>query len=67
MGVINGGYHFNILYLNFDPETKEVVSNAIEGPVPVCEKLFSNTHDCSYKNPEALETAGDLTEWTFHH
>lgn len=67
MGNINGGYSFNIMYLNFDSATKKVISSAIEGPVPVCEKIFSKTHDCSYKDPEELKTAGELTEWTFHH
>ena len=40
MGNINGGYYFNAMYLNFDAKTKKVVSSAIEGPIPVCERLF---------------------------
>ena len=40
MGNINGGYSFNVMYLNFDATTKKVVSSSIEGPIPVCERLF---------------------------
>ena len=50
MGSINGGYYFNVLYLNFNSETKEIVDSAIEGPIPVCEKLFANTLTCEYQN-----------------
>lgn len=34
MGVINGGYYFNVLYLHFFD--KKLVEAVIEGPVPVC-------------------------------
>lgn len=67
MGVINGGTYFNVLYLNFDKKTKKVVRSFIEGPVPACEKVFSKTLDCSFKNEEALPKAGELTEWKFHN
>ena len=66
MGVINGGSYFNIMYLNFDPVTKKVINSAIEGPVPVCEKIFVNTLNCEYQDEEALKTAGPLSSWTFH-
>lgn len=52
MGVINGGYHFNVMYINFDTETRKVVGTAIEGPIPVCQKLFENTLDCQFKDEE---------------
>ena len=34
MGTNNGGYYFNVLYLNFFQ--KKIYYKVIEGPVPVC-------------------------------
>ena len=34
MGVINGDYYFNVMYLTF--KDKKIVSKLIEGPIPVC-------------------------------
>ena len=58
MGVINGGSYLNIMYLYFDAKTLKVVNSAIEGPVPVCERIFTNAKNCEYKDEKALETAG---------
>ena len=35
MGVINGGYYANFMYLKFD-RNKKIIDTSIEGPVPVC-------------------------------
>ena len=35
MGVINGGYYLNVLYLTFN-EDKKIINKTIEGPIPVC-------------------------------
>ena len=45
MGNINGGYYFNVLYLTFN-SNKHIVEKKIEGPIPVCEKVFENTGKC---------------------
>ena len=50
MGNINGGYYFNIMYLTFNE--KKVVDAKIEGPIPVCEKIFSNTKTCKFMTDE---------------
>ena len=47
MGNINGGYYFNVMYLTFD-ERKKLKESKIEGPIPVCEKIFSNIGRCNY-------------------
>lgn len=39
MGTINGGYYINVMYLIFDDD-KNLIDSLIEGPVPVCEKIF---------------------------
>lgn len=49
MGNINGGYYFNTMYLTFDIKNT-VIDSKIEGPIPVCEKIFKNTGQCSYMN-----------------
>lgn len=67
MGSINGGTYFNVLYLNFDKKTKKIVRSSIEGPIPVCEKIFNKTLDCSYKTDYSLEKLGDLEAWAFHN
>lgn len=38
MGNINGGFYFNVMYLTFN--NKKVIDSKIEGPIPVCEKVF---------------------------
>jgi 5'-nucleotidase len=64
MGTINGGYYFNILYLSF--YNKQIYDRYIEGPVPVCEKVFQNLGTCDYQTREQLKAAGELTDWEFH-
>lgn len=46
IGNINGGYYFNVMYLNFT--NKQVVYSEIEGPIAVCEKVFNNTKTCGF-------------------
>jgi len=64
IGTSNGGYYFNVLYLNF--YNKEIYYKLIEGPIPVCEKIFSEKKICSYLPSSELKTAGDLKPWKFH-
>lgn len=65
MGTINGGYYFNALYLKFNDDGK-VIDSSIEGPIPVCEKVFENTGRCNYIKGEELKSAGNLVNWKFH-
>jgi hypothetical protein len=46
MGTINGGYYFNIMYLTFFD--KVIYDRAIDGPCPVCEKVFAGLGRCNY-------------------
>lgn len=39
MGNINGGFYFNVMYLTFNRD-KVLLDAKIEGPIPVCEKIF---------------------------
>lgn len=65
MGNINGGFYFNVMYLTFN--NKEVIDAKIEGPIPVCEKIFENTGRCDYVSPKDDEKAGALVNWKFHN
>lgn len=65
MGSINGGYYFNVLYLRFSK--RQVISATIEGPIPVCERIFANTGTCGYMSKDRIATAGPLMEWKFHN
>ena len=50
VGAINGGYYFHVL--RFEMKNwfgiKNIVSSSIEGPIPVCEKIFAHTKRCNY-------------------
>ena len=64
MGTINGGYYFNILHLKFFDG--KIYDKNIEGPIPVCEKVFENTRTCNYLSDDELHVAGPLVPWNFH-
>ena len=53
MGTNNGGYYFNVMHLTFEVEdnlwrTKKLTNVTIEGPIPVCEKVFERNRRCNY-------------------
>ena len=64
------GKYAQIVYLPFDKKTKKLVSNKIvmEGPLPICEKIFKNKKICDLavltKNDE--KNYGELVSYTFH-
>ena len=66
IGSINGGYYFNAIYLKFNKQTRKIVDSTIEGPIPVCEKVFANTGRCQYVAPENIDSVGELQNWDFH-
>ena len=59
-----------IIYLPFNKKTKKLVNNkiVIEGPLPICEKIFKNKKICDLsvitKDEEKLY--GDLVSFNFH-
>lgn len=64
MGTINGGHYFNVLYLKF--YNNQLYDTHIEGPVPVCEKVFMNYRTCEYLTKNQISLAGPLVSWDFH-
>lgn len=63
-GTINNGYYFNIIYLTF--RHGKIADKYIEGPIPVCEKVFKHDRTCAPIDGKRLSKAGPLVEWKFH-
>lgn len=53
--------------MTYNKKTKKIIDTSIEGPIPVCEKVFSNTNKCGYVPLADLPAAGNLTNWKFHN
>ena len=66
---LNGKYA-QIAYLPFNRTTKKLIKEKIlmEGPLPVCEKLFKNNKLCDLNilKKEDEENSGKLLNFTFH-
>ena len=66
---LNGKYA-QIVYLPFNRTTKKLIKEKIlmEGPLPICEKLFKNKKLCDFNilNKEQEENCGKLLNFTFH-
>lgn len=65
MGNINGGFYFNVLYLKF--YKTQLIDRVIEGPIPVCDKVFANKGTCEYLSKDDLAKAGELVDYRFHN
>lgn len=69
--VIQGGSlgkYFNVIYLTYDWAKQSIVADEtkIEGPVPVCEKVFRNQNDCNGDRPAPKNGRGALKSPKFH-
>ncbi len=62
------GQHYNLLYLTYDWKQKKLLTaqTRIEGPVPVCEKVFENQGDCNGNRPAPKKGRGKLVTPVFH-
>ena len=64
------GKYAQIIYLPFDRKTKKLVNDKIlmEGPLPVCDKIFKNKKICdlSVLNEEDEKLFGKLVNYKFH-
>ena len=67
----NNGKYINMIYLSFKKVNGvyEIIKDQtkIEGPIPVCQKIFSKTLRCDAMRKDDFKTAGDLVEFTFHN
>jgi 2',3'-cyclic-nucleotide 2'-phosphodiesterase/3'-nucleotidase/5'-nucleotidase len=62
------GYYSNILYLTFNKHTKQLIRNRTrtEGPLPTCEKVFTNTKRCDYIPKSEASPNDTLSNFYFH-
>ena len=65
----NFGLYTNVMYLPFDKQTLTLIKNEIqiEGPLPTCAKVFTNTHRCDSMTQDQIDNSGELKEFTFHN
>ena len=69
---VDKGLYANILYLQFKwDKTKEIYKvnpkqSAIEGPIPICEKIFTKTNNCEIIKPSEVEEYFPTLEYQFH-
>lgn len=66
---INYGAYANIIYLPFDRKNnyKFVRDEArIEGPLPVCEKIFKQNYKCEFIKADEIDQFLPLVEYKFH-
>jgi 2',3'-cyclic-nucleotide 2'-phosphodiesterase (5'-nucleotidase family) len=67
-----GSYYAHILHLPFmhNASTNKYELQRekiqIEGPLPACERVFTNTLRCDYVTADNANTVGELSEYTFH-
>lgn len=66
---LNNGVYANIFYLPFDKSQNYKLIRKdikIEGPLPVCEKVFTSTRRCTPYSSKELADKGELVKFTFH-
>ena len=67
-----GSYYAHILHLPFihNASTNKYELQRekiqIEGPLPACERVFTNTLRCDYVTADNADAVGELSEYTFH-
>ena len=62
------GRYLNLIYLTYDEKSKTVLPalTRIEGPIPVCAKVFENQGDCNGDRPDPKKGRGPLVPAEFH-
>lgn len=62
------GKYLNVLYLYYDPAQKKILPERtrIEGPIPICARVFERQGDCNGDRPAPPQGRGQLIEPRFH-
>ncbi|MCQ2821066.1 MAG: bifunctional metallophosphatase/5'-nucleotidase [archaeon] len=64
----DGAFHAHIMYLHFKKENGVYViqndKTEIEGPLPLCEKIFPDNKRCNYRDPAYITS--NLSDYSFH-
>jgi len=60
--------YYNLIYLTYDWSAKRLRTEKtrIEGPIPICEKVFANQRNCNGDQPAPEKGRGDLVTPKFH-
>ena len=72
MASTDQGFYANIMYLPFryvsSKKTYEIYKSKlqIEGPIPICEKIFEKTRKCNYVKKSQIEEFLPLVNYKFH-
>lgn len=63
------GRYLNVVYLTYDWEKRKILpeQTRIEGPIPVCTKVFQNQNDCNGDRPSPENGRGPLVPYVFHN
>lgn len=61
-------HYYHLLYLTYDWTQNKLLSDRtrIEGPIPVCPKIFENQGDCNGAKPPPKHGRGELIPPTLH-
>lgn len=66
----DGAYnrYYNMIHLVFDHSTRKVVSQLtrIEGPIPICERVFANQSDCDGEREAPTNGRGPLVKYELY-
>lgn len=72
MSTVDKGFYANIMYIPFKWSSAKQIYELykskvqIEGPIPICEKIFEKTGKCEYVGPNEIGDYLPLVEYKFH-
>ena len=72
MSSTSQGFYANIMYIPFKWTASKQIYELyksklqIEGPIPICEKIFEKTKKCDYVKQSEIESYLPLVEYKFH-
>ena len=72
MSSIDQGFYANIMYIPFKWTASKQIYELyksklqIEGPIPICDKIFEKTHKCDYVKKSEIEDYLPLVDYKFH-
>jgi 2',3'-cyclic-nucleotide 2'-phosphodiesterase/3'-nucleotidase len=72
ISTINNGKYANIMYLSFKKNSNGKYEfnkdkTLIEGPIPICEKIFEKTLRCDEMSSQEIMKSGELYKYKFHN
>ncbi len=72
ISTVNNGKYTNIMYLSFKKNSNGKYEfnkdkTLIEGPIPICEKIFEKSHQCRVIKEKEIDKYGKLLNYKFHN